>query len=428
MATLSILRSAYHKTNLTSSAPPLKVCSKFNMSSRFGPSKFFNPTSSRLLNSPLPTSHRHKSALSSFCTKSRVSSFWRRHASVSTFAVANVSTNDRKQFLNDNLPSFTTQTSFETEGLDRFFQARLKIEDDFKNRYSEESQKIDMLFSRALVEEKSRLSRHQSDQSPLTREELDLYDYALSHGRLEFKFNLEISAPDFVTLLPGNWLNDEIVNFYFKLIKDRSDNDTSLPSVFVFNTFFYLKISKNYSHSAVKRWTKNVDIFKFDKILIPIHLGNHWTLAVVNSASKSLEYYDSMGGVGTRVLKCIEKYLKDEHKVRKDAPLHLSSWDRLTPGPKAPAQANCDDCGVFMCQFAECASRDEAPPFKESVSSSRMTFFRSRMIVEIFVGELRNSKGYGDALKGVIERCNGYEDVSDESESESDSDLEILSE
>ena len=36
-------------------------------------------------------------------------------------------------------------------------------------------------------------------------------------------------------------------------------------------------------------------VLEVDRIIMPVHLGNHWTCAVINLAAKELVYYDSMG-------------------------------------------------------------------------------------------------------------------------------------
>lgn len=38
------------------------------------------------------------------------------------------------------------------------------------------------------------------------------------------------------------------------------------------------------------------DIFAYDKVLLPVHLGVHWCLAVINIKERRTEYYDSLGG------------------------------------------------------------------------------------------------------------------------------------
>jgi hypothetical protein len=44
-------------------------------------------------------------------------------------------------------------------------------------------------------------------------------------------FNLSITRKDLKFLQHGNWLNDEVMNFYFSLIVERSRNSSRLPKV-----------------------------------------------------------------------------------------------------------------------------------------------------------------------------------------------------
>lgn len=70
----------------------------------------------------------------------------------------------------------------------------------------------------------------------------------------------------------------QVINFYMNLLVERS-KDPSLPSVNTFNTFFYPKLRSS-GYSAVRRWTKKMDIFSKDILLVPVHLGVHWCLSV----------------------------------------------------------------------------------------------------------------------------------------------------
>ena len=36
-------------------------------------------------------------------------------------------------------------------------------------------------------------------------------------------------------------------------------------------------------------------ILEVDRVIMPVHLGNHWTCAVIDLAAQELVYYDSMG-------------------------------------------------------------------------------------------------------------------------------------
>ena len=146
-----------------------------------------------------------------------------------------------------------------------------------------EERKVEFMKKKRL-EEIEKLS--QDNEFPaLSNDALGIVKKSLSSGNPKEKlvegFNAEITRGDISTLRESVWLNDEVVNFYFNLIKSRSESDSNLPKVHVFNTFFYPKIMKT-GHAGVKRWTRKVDIFSMDVILIPVHLGMHWCLAVID--------------------------------------------------------------------------------------------------------------------------------------------------
>ena len=56
------------------------------------------------------------------------------------------------------------------------------------------------------------------------------------------------------------------------LIMERSEKNESLPKVYVMNTFFVPKLLQG-GHGSVRRWTRKVDIFSYDVIPIPVHVG-----------------------------------------------------------------------------------------------------------------------------------------------------------
>lgn len=73
-------------------------------------------------------------------------------------------------------------------------------------------------------------------------------------------------------------------------------------------------------HSAVKRWTRKVDVFSYDLLLVPVHLGMHWCLAVVDFAQPGVYYFDSMGGNNRACLEALCEYLRKEHQDKKGKP------------------------------------------------------------------------------------------------------------
>lgn len=49
------------------------------------------------------------------------------------------------------------------------------------------------------------------------------------------------------------------------------------------------------------------NIFSFSKILIPINAPGHWTLVVISTITKTVQYYDSCGGRGDKYLENIRR-------------------------------------------------------------------------------------------------------------------------
>lgn len=125
------------------------------------------------------------------------------------------------------------------------------------------------------------------------------YEEVLING-----FGAGITRKDIQTLKGLNWLNDEIINFYMNLLCERSQQNTDVPKCYAFTTFFYPKLIKD-GYNSLRRWTRKVDIFSYDLILIPIHLGLHWTLSVIDFSCQEIRYYDSMNGNNNECLRSL---------------------------------------------------------------------------------------------------------------------------
>ncbi|NWT61105.1 SENP2 protease, partial [Erythrocercus mccallii] len=196
-------------------------------------------------------------------------------------------------------------------------------------------------------------------------------------------FKLCVTREDICTLQPRGWLNDKIMNFYMGLLVERSKKE-GYPAVYAFNTFFYAKLSST-GHSGVKKWTRGVDIFKQDIIFVPVHLRAHWTLLVVDLRKKTIKYFDSLGQKGDHICKTILKYLEEESREKRNIELIASEWTLHNMGTKEiPLQNNGNDCGVFVCKFADFISRDKPITF----TPEHMPYFRRKMVWEIIHQQL----------------------------------------
>ncbi|KAI5124452.1 hypothetical protein M0805_008336 [Coniferiporia weirii] len=201
----------------------------------------------------------------------------------------------------------------------------------------------------------------------------------------------QVSHTDLRRLRPGVWLNDEIINFYGQLINDRAaeadaakENKQSgakrALNVHYFSTFFWSKLQMGYEKGRLAKWTKKLDIFSKDIILIAVNHNNaHWTSAAINFRQKRIESYDSMGYARQEVFAALRSYLDDEHRNKKKKPFDFSGWTNHEV-ENYPEQENGYDCGVFTCQTLEYLSRGEDT---FNFTQRDMTYFRQRMIWEI---------------------------------------------
>ncbi|KAG7466971.1 hypothetical protein MATL_G00148160 [Megalops atlanticus] len=200
---------------------------------------------------------------------------------------------------------------------------------------------------------------------------------------LSSAFKLRITQRDLATLRDSSWLNDEVINFYLNLVASRSEQEGG-RKVYAFSTFFFPKLHGG-GHTAVRRWTKAVDLFAYDIILVPLHLGVHWSLAVIDLKAKSVKCYDSMGQRHDEICRLLLLYLKDEYKTKKNKDLEVSKWEVTSlRSNEIPQQNNGSDCGVFACKYADYIARGWPLTFTQS----HMPYFRKRMIWEILNRQL----------------------------------------
>ncbi|KAI5704553.1 hypothetical protein M8J75_006579 [Diaphorina citri] len=226
-------------------------------------------------------------------------------------------------------------------------------------------------------------------QLPEISEELEtLIKRMKCSGRMDTvvsKIGLEEITKDQILSLEGlTWLKDNVINCYMALIMERSKEKTDLPRAYGFNTFFHSALAEH-GYSRVKRWTKKVDLFSYDILLVPIHVQKiHWCLATIDFRKKCLTYYDSMAGPDRGCLNRLLTYLGEESMDKKKTPFDTSSWSVQCP-KDVPQQQNSSDCGVFTSTFAEYLSRN-ADIFK--IKQKDMPYYRKKMMAEILSKKL----------------------------------------
>lgn len=105
----------------------------------------------------------------------------------------------------------------------------------------------------------------------------------------EGKKRTTVEWDDLERLDEGEFLNDNLVAFYLRYLEHQAEErDPSISrKVYVFNTFFYERLKntepghKGINYQAVKKWTRGVDLFTYDFVIVPVNEAYHWYVAII---------------------------------------------------------------------------------------------------------------------------------------------------
>ncbi|GJS65455.1 probable ubiquitin-like-specific protease 2B isoform X1 [Tanacetum coccineum] len=193
---------------------------------------------------------------------------------------------------------------------------------------------------------------------------------------------VSITKRDFDLLEPGTFLNDTIIDFYIKYLKNKLNPDERHRFHF-FNSFFFRKLADpdkspldastgSAGYQRVKKWTRKVSLFEKDFVFIPVNYNYHWSLIVIchlgevatyddgdaNESNKlpCVLHMDSIRGSHAGLKGLVQSYLREEWIGRQQvASEDISSrFDNLRfLYLELPQQENSFDCGLFLLHYVE---------------------------------------------------------------------------
>ncbi|CAF4795938.1 unnamed protein product, partial [Rotaria sp. Silwood2] len=97
----------------------------------------------------------------------------------------------------------------------------------------------------------------------------------------------DLSCDDLLCLNEGEFLNDNIIDFYLQYIYYKKLSDEDRKRTYLFNSFFYTRLTRKGNddvlntsaaerrYNRVKRWLRDVDIFSKDYLILPINQTAH---------------------------------------------------------------------------------------------------------------------------------------------------------
>ncbi|XP_018302904.1 uncharacterized protein [Mycetomoellerius zeteki] len=178
------------------------------------------------------------------------------------------------------------------------------------------------------------------------------------------KGGIAINTEDYLCLAEDQFLNDVIIDFYLKYLTLEVLSESDQHRTHVFSSYFYKRLTSPHAqaaesivpmtpaakrHARVQKWTKNVNIFEKDFVIIPINEHAHWFLAIIC-------FPGLVGKVSTCTAKTNENYVnKTAQKSKKIKELKAKAVTigstTITPVPTTITIDQLDDDG---------SERDEA--------------------------------------------------------------------
>ncbi|CAI7616072.1 unnamed protein product [Penicillium pancosmium] len=110
------------------------------------------------------------------------------------------------------------------------------------------------------------------------------------------KKKAEVTVEDRDRLRDDEFLNDNLIAFYMRFLQDHMErtNPEAAKQVYFFNSYFYDTLTKTprgqrgINYSGVAKWTRNVNLFEYNYVVVPINQNAHWYVAIICNLPKLL--------------------------------------------------------------------------------------------------------------------------------------------
>ena len=188
------------------------------------------------------------------------------------------------------------------------------------------------------------------------------------------------------SLAPGGWLTDGVINAYFQLLHQRScatGNNNAFLSAHFYNRLYdpdTKGIRTHLQHRSdadrnihglteldeLRAMHQHDALLNYSHVFLPVPLSQHWGLLDIDNGTRTITFLDSFNNGGLHYARIMSDYLTqyEEEITGSNGPV----WSlRCTVNPNCkpitprlvcvPRQQNGNDCGVFVCLFADLLDR-----------------------------------------------------------------------
>jgi len=265
----------------------------------------------------------------------------------------------------------------------------------------------------------------------------------------------DIKEIDFQRLEPDVYLNDTLMNFYFKLVEMGFLNNERKEKVHVFNTYFMPKMRSLFEErdndftlfkevrQKMEKWTKRVNILQKDFLLIPVNDNEHWNMAILcypqrlyssqDDEFPLVVYLDSISRMESIYSRMVYEFFAYEMISRRNADealiqkklKQLKSMGFPHYQPMVPKQNNLTDCGLYLLQYVELFAESEEYILNNRESDDKTKWFPKELIAKkredmkklIICLRSKKWKGIKDYLEARNRRIEKYSKFRDQYDS-----------
>jgi Ulp1 protease family, C-terminal catalytic domain len=105
---------------------------------------------------------------------------------------------------------------------------------------------------------------------------------------------MAVEYGDLYRLDEDEFLNDNLIGFFLRYLEYHLEqtNPEVAKKVYFYNSYFFerlmqtSKAKKGINYDSVQKWTRNVDIFSRDFIVLPVNESFHWYVVIICNLSK----------------------------------------------------------------------------------------------------------------------------------------------
>ena len=117
------------------------------------------------------------------------------------------------------------------------------------------------------------------------------------------KRRMTVEYDDLYRLDEDEFLNDNLIGFYLRYLENHLEqtNPELARRVYFYNSYFFERLMQNskgkkgIDYESVQKWTRNIDIFDHDFVVLPVNESYHWYVVIICNLAKVSTLVDDDG-------------------------------------------------------------------------------------------------------------------------------------